>query len=52
MRTEPQPWQFSALLVPPIEYGVPEYHEPMPLICQPPRILPDTDLLSLRKGSS
>jgi hypothetical protein len=24
-RMEPQPWQFRALLVPPIEYGVPEY---------------------------
>ena len=24
MKTEPHPWQFSGVLVPPIEYGVPE----------------------------
>ena len=34
----PQPGQFSAVLVPPIENGVPEYQEAMPLTCQPPRI--------------
>ena len=52
MKTEPQPWQFSALLVPLIEYGVPEYQEAMPLTCQPPRILPRADLLFFRNGSS
>ena len=37
---EPQPWQFSALFVPPIEYGVPENAATMPFSCQPPSTVP------------
>ena len=38
------------MFVPPIEYGVPEYQEPMPFTCQPPRILPSADLRVLQEG--
>src|SRR5713226_5766413 len=34
MKIDPHPWQFSALLVPVMENGVPEYQAPTPLICQ------------------
>ena len=53
MKTEPQPGQLSAEFVPPIEYGVPEYQEAMPLTCQPPRICLQGALCeSLKNGSS
>src|SRR6266536_2735917 len=34
IRTSPQPGQLRAVLLPPIENGVPEYAAPTPLICQ------------------
>ncbi len=51
MKIEPQPWQLSALFVPPIEYGVPDHHPAMPLICQSPRIALSAPCESLKNGS-
>src|SRR6185503_17832594 len=47
----PQPGQLRPALVPRIENGVPEYADPMPLICQFLTIWPRTLLEFLAKGS-
>jgi hypothetical protein len=48
----PQPAQLSAGFVPPIENGVPEYAEPIPLICQFCAIRPRRLLEPFANGSS
>src|SRR3954468_4354076 len=51
-KIDPQPWQLSALLVPPMENGVPEYQAAIPLTCQFFTICASGLLEPFAKGSS